>query len=166
MNRENNCPNVEVLEPIYESHSGANKLDGPGNAAHSQVAHRHKWLICMDEFADFIQNTPIPPITAVNEQLTEPIIVALIDDGVDMKEQSLHDKVIGGLSFCSRSENLHNPYYVTGGGHGTAMAALICRVCPKVKLYILKLEERESSSNMKQITAKSATKVEQPPIKV
>jgi hypothetical protein len=109
----------------------------------------------MDEFADFIQNVKPP------RDLYEPVTVALIDDGVDMKEQSLHGKVIGGMSFCPRDEaqNLNKPYYVTGGGHGTAMASLICRVCPKAQLYILKLEEHTSPTSTRQITAKSAAKV-------
>jgi hypothetical protein len=108
----------------------------------------------MDEFADFIQNVKPP------RDLYEPVTVALIDDGVDMKEQSLYGKVVGGMSFCPRDEvqNLNKPYYVTGCGHGTAMASLICRVCPKAQLYILKLEEHTSPNSTRQITAKSAAK--------
>jgi hypothetical protein len=60
----------------------------------------------MDEFADFIQNVELPLL------LREEIIIALIDDGVDINEQSLHAKIIGGRSFCQRDkfQNLSKPY--------------------------------------------------------
>jgi hypothetical protein len=109
----------------------------------------------MDEFADFIQNVE-PPLP-----LYEPVTIALIDDGVDINEQSLQAKIIGGKSFCQRDtfQNLSKPYYVTSGGHGTVMASLICRVCPKAQLYVVKLDEHMSEHSTRQITAKSAAKV-------
>lgn len=108
----------------------------------------------MDEFADFIQNVDPP------HPLHEPVTIALIDDGVDINEQSLHAKIIGGRSFCPRdsSQNLNKPYYITTGGHGTVMASLICRVCPKAQLYVLKLDEHVSEHS-RTITAKSAATV-------
>jgi hypothetical protein len=109
----------------------------------------------MDDFADFIQNVE-PPLP-----LREPVTIALIDDGVDINEQSLQAKIIGGRSFCQRNkfQNLSMPYYVTSGGHGTVMASLICRVCPKAQLYVVKLDEHIGENSKRQITAKSAEKV-------
>jgi hypothetical protein len=95
-------------------------------------------------------------------ELEEPITVALIDDGIDMDDTILRpDTIVGGRSFCSRDteQNLIQPYYVSSGGHGTAMARLICQVCPKVRLYVLKLDEYGSEPEKRQITAKSAAKV-------
>ncbi|KAH7386417.1 hypothetical protein BKA64DRAFT_711643 [Cadophora sp. MPI-SDFR-AT-0126] len=125
------------------------------DTAHEQSEHRHRWLTCMDEFADFIQNVDTPRDLPV-----EPITIALIDDGVDINEQSLHAKIIGGRSFCQRDthQNLSKPYYVTSGGHGTVMASLICRVFPKAQLYVVKLDEHISENMKRQITAKSAAK--------
>ena len=142
---------------IVEEHDAV-KHDPAGGTADNvreQVEHRHKWLTCMDEFADFIQNveSPLP--------LREEVTIALIDDGVDINDQSLHAKIIGGRSFCQRDEfqNLSKPYYITSGGHGTVMASLICRVCPKAQIYVIKLDERMSENNKRSITAKSAAKV-------
>ena len=125
------------------------------NTELEQLESRHRWLICMDKFADFIQN--LQPKSA----LYKPIKIALIDDGVDMKEEVLHGKVIGGKSFCLRDEekNLNKSYYVKSGGHGTAMARLICRVCPHAKLDVLKLDEYIGQNLERQITAKSAAEV-------
>lgn len=128
---------------------------GPVGITREQSEHRHKWLTCTDEFADFIQNVDPP------RELPEPVTIALIDDGVDINEQSLHGKIIGGRSFGLRNsfEKLSKPYYVSSGGHGTVMASLICRVCPKTQLYVLKLDEHLSEHSTRQITAESAAKV-------
>lgn len=108
----------------------------------------------MDEFADFIQNVEAPP------QPHKPVTIALIDDGVNINEQCLYNKIVGGQSFCHRDEfqNLSKPYYVTSGGHGTVMASMICRVFPMAQLYIVKLDEYLSEHSKRQITAKSAAK--------
>lgn len=114
----------------------------------------------MDEFSDIIQNI-VPPLP-----IQEPVTIALIDDGVDVSEQSLHAKIIGGRSFCQRDrfQNLSMPYYVSTGGHGTVMASLICRVCPNAQLYVIKLDEYIGENNKRQITAKSAEKVYSTPL--
>lgn len=109
----------------------------------------------MDDFADFMQNLQYPSTSY------KPVKIALIDDGVDMKEDALHGKVLGGRSFCLRDEqkNLNKSFYLKSGGHGTAMASLICRVCPHAKLIALKLDEYLGENLERQITAKSAAKV-------
>ena len=152
---ENYCESVSV-ESIDENMPQEHEFSNTQTDTEvKQRATRHQWLICMDEFADFMQNFK-PPNASY-----EPIKIALIDDGVDMKEDALHGKVLGGRSFCMRDEeqNLNRSYYVKSGGHGTAMASLICRVCPHAKLIVLKLEEYIGPNRERQITAKSAAKV-------
>ena len=127
----------------------------PTDSAPGLDMDRHKWLDCMDEFAEFIQNVSVSRLS------NEPIMVALVDDVIDIYEPSLNDKVVGGGSFAPRKAfpNENKPYYVTNGGHGTAMASLICRVCPKARLYILRLEEYKSDQLKRQVTASNAAKV-------
>ena len=146
-----------IVETIFEDQP--EKPDAAANAADApreqQPEERHRWLESMDEFADFIQNVdaPLP--------LREDILVALIDDGIDINEQSLHKRILDGRSFCPRDshQNLNQPYYSTTSGHGTVMASLICRICPNAKLYIIKLNEHVNEQCKRQITAKSAAKV-------
>lgn len=97
----------------------------------------------MDNFGDFILNYPREP--------QEPIKVALIDDGVDTAFQDLGSIIADGISFCTRENGLYSSYYQSSGGHGTIIASLIRRVCPKVKLYVAKLDDK--------VTAGSAAKV-------
>jgi subtilisin family serine protease len=102
---------------------------------------------------------------ASNDQMPkqlEDVRVAVIDDGIDGFENDLSGSIAHGVSFCrsSDSENLIRTYYVSSGGHGTMMARLIRRMCPRVKLYVARLEEYRSSSGGKRfITARSAKDV-------
>ncbi|KAL8875188.1 MAG: hypothetical protein Q9198_006414 [Flavoplaca austrocitrina] len=145
-------PGIEIEVKKERQPEKQDPTGGLVGVSREQVEQRHRWLTSMDEFADFIQNID-PPLP-----LHEPVTIALIDDGVDINEQSLHAKIIGGRSFCPRdsSQNLNQPYYITTGGHGTVMASLIYRVCPKAQLYVLKLEEHVSEHSTRTITAKSA----------
>ncbi|KAF4537178.1 uncharacterized protein LTHEOB_11556 [Lasiodiplodia theobromae] len=127
----------------------------PRKMAPEQPKEQHEWLITMDKFATFIQGLKLD----LNPELEErPIRVAVIDDGIDITEKSLQGKVIGGRSFCQRVENEQMPYYVTEGWHGTVMASLICRVCPKAQLYIVRLDEYLGEDGRRHITAESAAK--------
>ncbi|KAB2570259.1 hypothetical protein DBV05_g11058 [Lasiodiplodia theobromae] len=86
---------------------------------------QHKWITCMEEFADFIQRVKLDD-SGLNQ--VPPITVALIDDGYDISEPGLNSKIVGGRSFCRHnSRNNHASYFVTRGGHGTVMANQICR---------------------------------------
>ena len=125
--------------------------------AHTEAERerRHQWFICMDEFADFIQGLKS------DSRSYKPITIALIDDGVDMTEESLHHRVLQGKSFSMGDEinERERPYYESGG-HGTAMASLICRICPNASIIPLRLEEYPGIGNSKrQITAQSAVEV-------
>jgi subtilisin family serine protease len=148
---------IEVVET--QIRGDISKHAGNGADTPNDIYERHKWVTTMEKFADFLQNTERnaePTIT-----LKYPVTVALIDDGVDINDQTIQSKVIGGRSFCHRDkeQNLNQPYYVSGGGHGTAMASYICKICPNVKLYILRLDEYYTDFRSRQITAKSAEKV-------
>ncbi|KAI0902147.1 hypothetical protein F4806DRAFT_445844 [Annulohypoxylon nitens] len=137
--------------------------DTIGNAPNGADAihdpyERHKWVASMEEFADFLQAAEQeikPPLI-----LKHPITVAVIDDGVDINDHSIQSRIIGGRSFCHRNEeqNLSQPYYVSGGGHGTKMAILCAKVCPSVNLYILRLDEYPTESGRRHITARSAAR--------
>ncbi|KAE9368896.1 hypothetical protein N431DRAFT_547753 [Stipitochalara longipes BDJ] len=151
------CPNVAV-DSISPHPSTMERSAAQVDAQRAEQEVRHRWLITMDEFADFLQNmerSVEPPLV-----LEEPITVALIDDGIDINDISLQSRIVGGRSFCHRNmeQNLNQPYYVSSGGHGTAMASLICRICPSVKLYVLKLDEYVVDAGKRQITAESAAK--------
>lgn len=96
----------------------------------------------------------------------QAVKIAIIDDGVDGSLSSLENTIAIGKSFCpyANSTELMSPYYVPSGNHGTCMATLISKICPKVKLYVARLDERQPpGSSHRQITARSAADVSRSP---
>jgi hypothetical protein len=157
--REINVPDSERLV------QGGAGVKTNGSLASERNLQSHRWLDCMDRFADEIQNITVPPTE--NDLLKNDIKVALIDDGVDLYAETLRGKVRGGESFDRGGlrENGPSPYYTSATGHGTVMADMICRVCPVAKLYVYKLETHAGvnpatgARTHEQISVESATAV-------
>ncbi|RDW68220.1 hypothetical protein BP5796_08877 [Coleophoma crateriformis] len=122
----------------------------------------HEWIKCMASFKKLLleaeANLERNHGVSIQDQVTEPIKVALIDDGIDINE--LQYTPIGGRSFCPRDDNgdtLSFPWHFSSSGHGTVMASQIYRICPRTQLYVLKLEDHQNKkTGSHQITAKSA----------
>ena len=113
-------------------------------------------MACLRTFAKFINTVP--------ETKTEPIKFAIIDDGIDNSLEIFAGKIAGGQSFCPylNSTNLRSSYFVPSGRHGTVMANLICRLCPRASLYVARLEERFTTRGRRRIGVKSAAEVNIP----
>jgi hypothetical protein len=83
-----------------------------------------------------------------NPQGREAIRVALIDDGVKSNYDGLDENIVHGKSWApeaiwdrpGRGFSLPQPYNVSQLDHGTVMAWFIRFMCPKVKLYIARLD--------------------------
>lgn len=89
----------------------------------------------MDEFADFVD------LTDALGKDAKPVKVAIIDDGVKSSYDNLDNNIDDGESWVrSDPQQPHSPYFTSVKGHGTVMAYLIRRVCPQVRLYVLKLD--------------------------
>ncbi|KAK8172111.1 hypothetical protein BKA80DRAFT_262081 [Phyllosticta citrichinensis] len=149
-------PELEVIFAIdLEKLSGkAQGSDDLTAEILEQPQDQHRWITCMEEYADFIQGVRLDES---GQQVVNPVKVALIDDGYDISEPAINDKVVDGRSFCQqRSRKNYAPYFVNHHGHGTIMANQICRVCPKVELFMFRLDEHVSEQGKRQITAKSA----------
>jgi subtilisin family serine protease len=71
--------------------------------------------------------------------------LAIVDSGVDLTIKEIHAQIVrsrdllGGKS--SLGDNGHFPY--DWGGHGTAVATVVCRVAPEVSLLIVKVNDDE-----------------------
>lgn len=85
------------------------------------------------------------------------IRVAVIDDGVNIDCDDIAENVEEGETFCDNAG--HWPgYYQSSYGHGHLMACLIRDLCPRVKLYVAKLNEMWVDGRPR-ITPESAAKV-------
>lgn len=154
------CPEINVLKewPIVQRE----QMDINALMAGDQAEHttKHEWIQCMKDFRRLLFDAErYYERGKVEETIEEPIKIALIDDGVDVKD--LEFSFIGGRTFCKRDEehNLNDPYYVSSTGHGTIMAKQIHLLCPRAQFYVLRLEDHASEEGGRQITAKSAAQV-------
>ncbi|KGO44383.1 Peptidase S8/S53, subtilisin/kexin/sedolisin [Penicillium expansum] len=124
---------------------------------------KHEWIQIMTDFRACLYNIENSVKPSVSEKIRNesgPIVVALIDDGVDIDREELNlgnGRKIEGCSFCPRLSDIKRrvPYYESSGGHGTIMASQIHRICPWAELYVLKLHD-QPDSEQRRITAKSA----------
>lgn len=126
------------------------------------------WLERMKYFVGFIEtlshedepSTSQDETSASPPKPTRPVKVALIDDGVDGTHRVLGSNIQAGKSFCVGT-GPHNPvysYFMPSGCHGTQMASLIRDVCPRVQLYVARLQEL-GGGGTRTLTAESAIKV-------
>ncbi|QPC69357.1 hypothetical protein HYE68_000109 [Fusarium pseudograminearum] len=120
----------------------------------------HRWLDSVYAFADMLKKfwdqcigdlQPWAP-----NAISSDIVVALIDDGVEVYGSGLSANIIGGRSFAAaQTNNMVSPWYVSELGHGTVMAETIARVCPMVKLYPMRVDTYTSENGERTLEAKS-----------
>lgn len=118
------------------------------------------WLNTMNNFSRFIANLP-------EEADRGPgIKVALLDDGIDGMHGDFHSNLKGGISFFTGNNENDRHFFFSSIGHGTLMAHLIRQVCPKVQLYVARLNQYPSADGMQmQPTPESAAQASSPQIR-
>ncbi|KAF4994268.1 hypothetical protein FGRMN_5906 [Fusarium graminum] len=128
----------------------------------------HEWLNCMTGFAKHMnllwgrtikdaQSLPSQDpiggnqLSGMNQQtkndlesLQKPVVVALIDDGVDICDPAFAGRAIEGVTFDYQDSATMGQYYISGKGHGTEMARMICKVCPMANIYSIRLKTHSS----------------------
>lgn len=153
-------------QDIVHSTGSTNKLVSDPNKKWRQ----HRWIECMKEFKSllFAAETSLRlnknPDSIV--PTIRPIVVALIDDGADVRVLSSKHKrntdQINGKSFffSPLDPDRPTPFYKSSGGHGTVMSAQIRRICPHAQLHVLKLQDYTNlETGKRRITLGSAAKV-------
>lgn len=136
---------------------------GPAEGVNS-----HRWLNSTGRFAgemaafwastkeDFLasQKTQGTP-----EQIEEDIVLALIDDGVDMFDATFQsDRILEGKSFDFHNGKVRPPFS-SAKGHGTVMASMILSVCPMVKIYPIRLKTYDNTNGKSTIDMSYAAQV-------
>lgn len=78
--------------------------------------------------------------------LLEDIImnIAIIDSGINIKNQKVAHAILEGISISSGNESSD---YMDSNGHGTYCAEIITRICPKAKLIIVKILNRNNQGS-------------------
>lgn len=123
----------------------------PTQSAPQKAINTHEWLKCIDGFATSINplwsmtldrfRTGVASLSYDKESIPRPmtalegeVVVALIDDGVALLDQTFVGRVLEGKTFDYRDGGVGQSYN-SAQGHGTEMARCILRVCPMAKIY-------------------------------
>ncbi|KAG5795382.1 hypothetical protein H9Q69_005579 [Fusarium xylarioides] len=122
----------------------------------------HEWLKCVERFASCMSvlwaeitaesrnlmqvneskgqvGSMDDKVKRVLESLQKPVVVALIDDGVNNCAEDFSRRVIEGVSFDYQGDTV-GQYYISARGHGTEMARMIFKVCPMASIYSIRLK--------------------------
>lgn len=117
------------------------KIDGPALAT-GHIGVSHQWLRCISDFSNSVSSLwketshPNGPVWAT----PKPVVVAIIDDGIDIFDPALPDgAVAGGYSLSSEKGRLVDPWFASAAGHGTMVASLITYSCRPVQVYPIRL---------------------------
>lgn len=106
----------------------------------------------LKEFMELRNNHGTP------EHVEDDVVVALIDDGIDMFDTTLSNQVLEGKSFDFQNGKVRPPFS-SARGHGTVMASMILRVCPMAKIYPIRLKTSPTPDGKNQIDRKYAAQV-------
>lgn len=169
--RVNKLEPIEVIPPKDKSKNKGPIVEAStsSTAAPSdekeQRGNTNKWLDCVDDFAVMLQNIKVEKLIADYSQmhpslkeLQKDVVVAVIDDGVDINQQCLRGRILrpGGETFDT-SDRSH--YRFSAQNHGTLMASQVVRVCPNAKIYVIKVNTFSNGDNNLAIDAESAVSV-------
>lgn len=153
LREKDNAPWIKVEDPD----SRLNRFESESND-HSAPRDSNMWMKAVKTFTD-----------AINKQITKaalskmkPITVGLIDDGVNLDELFPSNFSEHGwyADSTSPARGSMNTWYTSEEGHGTQMARLICRMCPRVNIFVGKLDTK---TRVYTSVAESAVKVRGPP---
>lgn len=65
--------------------------------------------------------------------------VAIIDNGVDVRQEVVFRYITNGMSFVKDSDDWPMPWFTAQDLHGTQMARLVSQVNPYCELYIYRI---------------------------
>ncbi|SPN96672.1 uncharacterized protein DNG_00193 [Cephalotrichum gorgonifer] len=114
-----------------------------GEGAEGKQVNTHKWLDSIDRFVNKMQNVDCSYEStlfkgrSISPDLFRNIVVAVIDDGVDIWRKAIRTQIQGGTSFDTGSRG---HYRFSSNGHGTVMACMVARVCPMAKIHVIKVQ--------------------------
>lgn len=116
----------------------------------------------VDDFAVMLQNIKVEKLIADHserhpslKELQKDVVVAVIDDGVDINQQCLRDRILRGETIDT-SDRSH--YRFSAKNHGNLVASQVVRVCTNAKIYVIKVNTYPNDDNLA-IDAESAASV-------
>ncbi|KAI2472565.1 hypothetical protein F4781DRAFT_428267 [Annulohypoxylon bovei var. microspora] len=133
-------PTADTSDKVVNSHRWLN------SAARFAEEMNPFWKDTVADFLEWRQNQGTP------EKIEEDVVIALIDDGVDMFDPALSNRVLEGKSFDFHDGKVRPPFS-SATGHGTVMASMILQICPMAKVYPIRLKTYGNQSGKNNIDA-------------
>lgn len=106
----------------------------------------------VDDFVVMLQNIKLEKLIADHserypslKELQKDVVVAVIDDGVDINQQCLRGRILRGETFDT-SDRSH--YRFSAKNHGNLVASQVVRVCPNAKIYVIKANTLPNDDNL------------------
>lgn len=124
------------------------------NSGHAGEMDQHRWMQCMEDFTTVFLRVRQPSTQDIDANHSlKPVLIALIDDGVDTTNRSLQGKTYHGRSFAFDDVGGRNyPYWMSDSNHGTIMARFIRKLCPTADIYIIKVATRRGTRHSSRLT--------------
>lgn len=161
-----------------EVHATDLRTEQEGNVSSRDTAHltssvpikgvnSHRWLNSTARFAEemkpFWDDTVKDFLLSRQnkgtvERVEDDVVVALIDDGVDIFDTPYSNQVLEGKSFDFHNGKVRPPFS-SAKGHGTVMANMILRICPMAKVYPIRLRTFENPNGKNTIDKDYAAQV-------
>jgi subtilisin family serine protease len=170
-NETDSTRRVEVIirETRADDERGTDPHDTPIMTAsnHGQGINSHRWLDSAVRFAKEMRpfwDSTLGEFMRLRQQQGTPehieddVVVALIDDGIDIFDTTHPDQIFGGKSFDFHDAKVRPPYS-SAGGHGTLVANMILRVRPMAKIYPIRLRTYKTPSGKNPIDRDYAAQV-------
>lgn len=156
--------------------------DGEGPKTESRGARRrhplqptakkssHQWIESIDRFTDRMERFWQDTLGDFDEmrkglvgtnafgKVKNDVVVALIDDGIDLLRMNGPDDILVGKSFDFKGGEAR-PWYTSAKDHGTAMAQHILQVCPMAKIYPIRLRTYQATGGRVQIDGRDIARV-------
>lgn len=124
-------------------------------------AHRPGWIEKMEAFSKEFK-TVLNLDKQQEDKRLNPVLIALVDDGVDVANPELRGALKGGLSLLEATSGVqptNTPYHQSTTGHGTLMARLIRRVCPSALIHPIRIGTLVEGSSTLEIDPSTAVRV-------
>ncbi|KAI0466816.1 peptidase S8/S53 domain-containing protein [Xylaria cf. heliscus] len=143
--KDDKCINVVV---VYDNMEFSHAKDFESIETYRKDGNT--WISSVEDLTCFLLNH--------EEETVSPIKIAILDDGLDATVPELQNAIALGKSFSPypNSTEFMKAYFLPSGRHGTLMATLIRKICPKPEIYIARLEEYFDKDGRARYTATSA----------
>ncbi|KAJ5372518.1 hypothetical protein N7517_004524 [Penicillium concentricum] len=139
-------PKIKWQPNYIPNTTGATGEDLAGSTGQG-IHDTDAWIKSLEMFRSRFPRPRDLPSSLSGKGLEGPIVVGLIDDGVNTGHPDLTTYKFTGTSFHEYDDDQKiRPFWDSTAGHGTVMARMIHRIAPNVRLHVCRLQTHFSEN--------------------